>query len=320
MAYDELALIIFRIEYLAPLVSTVVIAESKLTHKGETKNLYISENLSENIKNKYNIIFLELDISHFPNGWGKEIASRERLADYVYESFPDSYFILSDVDEIPSIKQLESLQTKKGIFHFRTPTYYRRANWALKDSHRNWSRGVMGKTSQLPKINGGRMMNLPIIDIPNDNGVHLSYLESRKSSALNKMSRVLDHKLDFSNVMKSSIMSLADRAQVDHLGRARNEGFGVLEIVEFVNLPPILKALHTKNPDVFDFKINEEYPKRLLSSIFLSTLVNQARLLRKFEIEDSSVIGRLRSFRVIPLFVLESFHVFVRAIRRKLYR
>lgn len=235
---------------------------------------------------RFNITFVELDLSTFKDGWAKEIASREILSNFIKQEYRDDLFILSDADEIPSLRQLEVLLSRKGLCHFCTPTSYRRANWMLKDSHKNWARGVMGLTAQMPEENGGRFTKLPILDLGIDNGVHLSYLDTTTAATLHKLPRVLDHGFDWSLLANPEMLQMADKYQIDHLGRARNKGFGVLKVLQRENLPPILKDLYEYNPRLFEFNVAKVFPKRLIASILLSTYVNQAKHLKNIKQHD----------------------------------
>jgi hypothetical protein len=237
--------------------------------------LYVSQNLDDEFVKRFNITFLELNLDNFVDGWPKEIGSRELLASYVVERFTNRNFILSDVDEIPSKAQLLLASEKMDLFHFSTPTTYRRANWFLQDSHKNWSRGVLGNTLKLEGKNGARMSKLPVVTMHKDNGVHLSYLDVGGNEALIKMQRVLDHGSDFSLVSSYKILELSRKYQIDHLGRARNKGFGLLKIFKAEELPPILRELFKRNPELFDFEVRGTKLSRICVSIFISTLVNQ---------------------------------------------
>lgn len=317
LAYDELDLIYFRIEYLSRMVSKTVIAESSLSHKGLFKPLYISDHMSKNFIEQFNVTFLNLDISSFSNGWGKEIASREILAEYLRQNFQSDFVILSDVDEIPSLEQLEFLHLNPGTYHFRSTTSYRRANWMLKDSHSHWNRGVVGVGSKLPSENGGRMLKLPIIDLPKHNGVHLSYLEFEKDTTLNKLPRVLNHGVAFPQEIISYLLPLSMRYQIDHLGRAREEGFGVFDILQFQSLPPILRHLYKKNTLLFDFEVKKNFLSRIFVSILLSAIVNNPKHLQFLQSKNKDTrFGFLFCFKVIPLFILELCQVGIRAIAR----
>jgi hypothetical protein len=150
LGFNEINLAEFRISYLSGHIDHTVIGESRTTHSGVAKKLFFKEwheGIDPSLRTKITVVEIPLD--NFSESWGREIGSREFLAEYVKFNFPGAKFILSDLDEIPSTSQIDSLNENSGIFHFTTPTYYRRVNWKLKDKHSTWSRGVCGEIELL---------------------------------------------------------------------------------------------------------------------------------------------------------------------------
>ena len=230
--FDEIELAMFRINYLASAVDLTLIVESALTHSGRPKELFFSEwhqSLSKLEQNKIKIIHVNLE--NYSDSWDREIATREKLVEHLKENYPQEKFIISDLDEIPSLGQLEELKNSDGIFHFLTPTFYRKLNWAVTDAHKRWSRGVLGTVKYLSFVNAGRFnKNLKLLAGPP--GAHLSYLgfdEEKLSKKLNSFAHV-----ELQNVSDEAqqIMKISDKYKLDHLGRFRSQGFGLLQQIE----------------------------------------------------------------------------------------
>lgn len=271
-AFNEVELAEFRIKYLQNLVEKVIIVESTLTHSGIVKPLYFSNWLAtqpHTLKSRVQVI--HVDLSNLSTSWAREIHTREFLFDHIRSEFPEAKYILSDLDEIPSISQVINLREAVGTYHFHTPTSYRRLNWELSDSHSKWKLGLMGEVKSNNKPNAGRFSKHPII--PGEPGMHFSYLGSG-SKAISEKYNALAHTELNGNYWKSSeLISFCDKFRIDHLGRSRNRGFGVFR----VNLNPkndVLLSAKIRFPELFDDGRDlPNYLLRLMASIRVSSYV-----------------------------------------------
>ncbi|MEY4433248.1 MAG: hypothetical protein RLZZ44_1382 [Bacteroidota bacterium] len=230
--FDEVKLAMFRLDYLAPAVDLTVIVESSLTHSGRPKELFFSEwhqSLSKFEQNKIKILHVNLE--NYADSWDREIATREKLVEYLKRNHPQEKFIISDLDEIPSLGQLEELKNADGIFHFLTPTFYRKLNWELTDAHKRWSRGVLGSVKYLNFVNAGRFdKNLKLlVGLP---GAHLSYLGFDDEKLAKKLNSFAHVELQNVSVEAQQVMTISDKYKLDHLGRFRSQGFGLLNIID----------------------------------------------------------------------------------------
>ena len=276
LIFDEIDLAIFRIEYLSEFVDKIVIAESTLTHSGELKPLYFQEALSQGlISRAHDIEVLNLDLSDFSDSWSREIASREKLIDHIVKKFPHTRFINSDVDEIPSLQSVELfLNSPIGNYHFRTQTYYRYANWALLDSHANWNRGVFGYSESPFPRNGGRFTKLPTVNAP-EKGAHLSYVGRKAQSISRKLESFAHVELNKQYLKSREYIEFVDRYAVDHLGRSRNLGFGILKIIPEKEFTSIHRKLYEDHQDFFRFLPRKpSIVTRFLASITCSIIAN----------------------------------------------
>ena len=230
--YNELDLAGFRMHYLSDLVNITVIAEAQLTHSGLEKPLYFTKWLSEQkteVKEKIKVI--EVPLLSSSTSWEREIYTREFLFRFIKANFPDSKFILSDVDEIPSREQVEKLKKVDGIFHFHTPTFYRKINWQLRDEHVNWSRGVMGQVALNVFPNAGRFSK-EIPKLTGAPGAHFSWLGIDEESLWIKSRAAAHTELNEDFWSSKALLNYCDLNRVDHLGRGRNRGCGIFKVID----------------------------------------------------------------------------------------
>ncbi len=275
LGFDELLLASFRIDYLSKYVDKTFIFESNITHSGLKKPLYFEDwysKLDYNLQNKISVI--NIDLNQYNESWDREISSREFAMNFLRENFKFQKFILSDIDEIPSLDQVKNMLNTPGLFHFKTPTYYRKINWALRDSHSTWSRGVMGEVSGAIYPNGARFTkSLPMI--PGDPGAHFSYLGFDSQKLEKKLLSFAHTELGDASKESLSIISLSDRFRIDHLGRFYSQGFGLLRVVQPDENNVVENAKKYFPHDFFDnVEISENLLLRLYKSAVLTTFYN----------------------------------------------
>lgn len=261
--FNEVELAEFRITYLKDVVDKVVIAESELTHSGLSKPLHFSNWLARQPQIlKDRIIVINVDLSNFETSWDREIHTREFLFEYILHNYPTSKYILSDLDEIPSKSQVSNLKQNTSTYHFHTPTSYRRINWQLTDSHAKWNRGVIGQVSENKELNAGRFTKFPLI--PGNPGAHFSYLGSGSKGVSEKYAAFAHTELDKKFWASEDLMDFCDKYRIDHLGRSRSAGFGVLK-VNLDNSNDVLVAAQNFFPQYYDFAL--DLPARFMRYI-----------------------------------------------------
>ncbi len=314
MGNNEIELAEFRVEYLQGLVSHTYIAESRLTHSGNAKPLYFSEWLSrQSIDFQSRVTILEIPLDNLNSAWEREIFSREYLAAFAKENCNGEKFILSDLDEIPSRSQVDFLFNSRGIFHFLTPTYYRRINWALSDKHSNWNRGVMGDVDLLTMENGGRFSDLP--QAMGSPGMHLSYLGLSASELSLKLTSFAHTEYKNFKSLEESFINYCDKYAIDHLGRVDAVGFGLFNLVDDNNLqiPEVTESRLVK------FKDSRNRLPSTFSRIWASALVSVfvSRMQKSLEFAPFSTFTSSFGtwFRVSLLLVKVSLVRIVRVIR-----
>ena len=298
-AFNETSLASFRIRYLAGEVEKVVIAEARLTQSGIPKPLYFKSWLvaqARDIQSRVSVI--EVPLSQKSTNWEREIYTREYLFHHIQEHYSDFKFILSDLDEIPSIEQVIELKKSSGLFHFMTPTYYRKINWQLQDNHVYWAKGVMGDVKENVYRHAGRFER----DIPNldsTSGGHFSWFGLDNWALANKSKAAAHSELhqDFWN--SQNLLRYCDYHRVDHLGRSREKGFGLFRILN--PLPKgILLELSRYFPDLVDYGVGcPNRVHRFWASCKVSAYVGEttlAKLLRsKYSVDDYFARGGVKA-------------------------
>lgn len=275
--FNEIELAEFRIRYLSELVDKVVIAESSLTQSGLEKKLYFQdwlENQTADLQNKIEVLKVPLEKLH--TSWEREIFTREFLMDHLRITYPNARFILSDLDEIPSISQVEKLRQTDGIFHFQTPTFFRKINWQLKDQHLFWARGVMGQVSMALYPNGGRFTKtFPWIDA--SPGGHFSWLGVDQNSIAKKSQAAAHVELNDNYWSSKVFIDFCDRYRIDHLGRSRSTGFGLFHVI--YPLPVgILTDLSVSLPQLVDScETLPNYLSRIWASMKVTAYVGETK-------------------------------------------
>ena len=106
MYHDEDLVLDIRLNTLDKQIDKFVIVESKFDHQGNVKKLNFNLDNFKNFKEK--IIYLVIE--KFPENmtnWQRENYQRNYIMNGLSEAKDDDYIIISDIDEIPNISNLE---------------------------------------------------------------------------------------------------------------------------------------------------------------------------------------------------------------------
>ena len=306
--FNEIEIAEFRINYLGDLVKKVVIAESDLTHSGEKKPLYFHNWLLETPKYRNKVEVIYVDLKNEVDAWSREVKQREELASYLLKNYKGHRFILSDLDEIPSINQVSEFLKSKGSFKYETTVYFRYANFKVENGF-NWKRGSMGGSELLRLENGGRFAELPSL-LGEEKGLHLSYMGGVKSTS-NKLQSFAHQELNFEEFTSAHLISFANKFGIDHLGNYFLRGEGLLRIQSVNEFSDMQKRLFESNPDLFNLSvIDKSNLHRKLASLVITLIRLKPRLrniLFKTFIspqKESSVMESLLSYLAVIIFFL----------------
>ena len=153
MYFDENVVLDVRLNTLNQYVDYFVIVESLFTHKGEQRNLNFDIKNFSKFKNK--IIYLiydnepseiktinsgdtekEKSIKYIFNAIYRENGQRNFITNGLNHADDDDIILISDVDEIPNLKEVKFENFKEKLFFFNQEMFYYKFN--LKLPNHNW--------------------------------------------------------------------------------------------------------------------------------------------------------------------------------------
>ena len=148
MYFDEEIVLDVRLNTLDQFVDYFVIVESKFTHKGDKRDLKFNPDKFEKFKDK--IIYLVYnhqpsEIEKINNEDGPDEIARKSLWNAIYrengqrnyiekgliEANEDDIILISDVDEIPNLENIEFKKISKKIILFKQNMFYYKFNLRL---------------------------------------------------------------------------------------------------------------------------------------------------------------------------------------------
>lgn len=124
MYNNEKLILDLRLNYLNDFVEKFVIVESKYDHQGNLKDNFFE--MKDFLKYENKIVYLLVD--HFPinsSNWEKENYQRNYITNALSELSDNDYIMISDVDEIPNLKNLVHLERYKYIAFKQKNFFYK---------------------------------------------------------------------------------------------------------------------------------------------------------------------------------------------------
>ena len=152
MYYDEDLVLDLRLNVLNNKVDKFIIVESKYTHSGEKRKLLFDIDKYVKFKNKINYIILEnepinLEVvketdtiesknsKYILNALKRENFQRNAISLGLKQADKNDLIIISDVDEIPNLENLNYNKIKNSIILFKQNFYYYKFNLKLENLH-----------------------------------------------------------------------------------------------------------------------------------------------------------------------------------------
>ena len=151
MYFDEDLLLDLRLNYLNKYVDYFVIVESNFTHRGEKRSLKFNHKKFERFKNK--IIYLiydeepkkiemvnesdskkEKSIKYILNAALRENGQRDHIIKGLDKADKNDFILISDVDEIPNLSNVNFKNIKDKILMFQQDMFYYKFDLKLPDT------------------------------------------------------------------------------------------------------------------------------------------------------------------------------------------
>jgi len=150
MYFDEDLLLDLRLNTLNNYVSKFIITEATYTHNGSKKKLRFDINNFKKFKDKIKYIIVDTQPQNILsinsndslneksqklilNGYARDNYQRNRLADGIKEASVDDIIIISDLDEIPNLVNVNFYQIKNKIIQFKQKMFYYKLNLYYPD-------------------------------------------------------------------------------------------------------------------------------------------------------------------------------------------
>ena len=168
MFFDEEMILDLRLNILNKYVDYFVIVESTFTHRGEKRELKFNQNKFEHFKDK--IIYLiydqipeniedintedtenEKSRKLIMNAIFRENGQRNFISKGLKSAQSEDIVLISDVDEIPNLKNLNFNQINQKIFLFEQDMFYYKFNLKLPNLSWKGSRGCRKKNFKNPQ-------------------------------------------------------------------------------------------------------------------------------------------------------------------------
>ena len=150
MFFDEEMLLDLRLNILDKFVDQFVIVESSYTHSGKEKKLIFDINKYSKFKEKINYIILkdppkgieeihnndsegEISRKEILNALKRENLQRNTIFNGLNDADKNDWIIVSDLDEIPDLTNINFNKIKNKIIFFKQKVFYYKLNLELKN-------------------------------------------------------------------------------------------------------------------------------------------------------------------------------------------
>ena len=124
MYNNEELILNLRLKYLNKSIERFIIVESEFDHQGNKKKLNFDISKFSKYKNKIEYLV----ISDFPKNlgnWERENFQRNYLSNGLHAASDDDYILISDVDEIPNLLQINDIENHKYTVFKQKNLFYK---------------------------------------------------------------------------------------------------------------------------------------------------------------------------------------------------
>lgn len=252
MINDEVDLLRLRLEYLAPHVDHFYVAESSQTYTGIPKPLHVADNqhLFADYWDRMTVVHYSCPAAS--SAWDREEASRDSLRQALRaERERSSTVLVGDLDEFPSEEQLDQLGGLAAPMSIPVDTYYRRANWRL-DAESPLFVTKASPIGMLPdRLTQFRWPELPYEVLGGERGAHLSFMGFTPHQLAKKLAAFSHSEYLFAAAEAERLIKVSDALALDHFGRSRLRGAGLLTVMPQSEWTGIHRWLRERRPEWF---------------------------------------------------------------------
>jgi beta-1,4-mannosyl-glycoprotein beta-1,4-N-acetylglucosaminyltransferase len=247
---DEIRLAEFRISYLQDHVDKVLIGESSRTFSGKPKVLHFSKYLKDHpdIVDRVRVVEIPLPegLLEAEDRWGLEEFSRDFLLETAMKDYPQDTLIFSDLDEVPSRRQvLEILELEPhSAADIPMKTFIRFANWETRLKGKIWR-----KAKALRAVAFSRGIRYKsFLQLKAKDGAHFSYLGLAPEGIRRKYESFSHLEYDHPEFSSSELIEFAEAYGVNHTGRAHDPDYGLVDVQKIIELSELQKAAISFEP------------------------------------------------------------------------
>ena len=168
MYFDEDLLLDLRLNTLDNFVKKFVITEATYTHNGSKKKLNFEINKFKKFKDKIIYLVIDkqpeniIDLSDndtkeqrgeklILNGMARDYFQRECLMKGISEAKDDDLILISDLDELPNLNELDFKNIKNNIIIFEQKMFYYKLNLLYEDFSWQGTKGVRRRNFLSPQ-------------------------------------------------------------------------------------------------------------------------------------------------------------------------
>ena len=168
MYFDEDLLLDIRLHTLDEYVKKFVITEATYTHNGSKKKLNFDINKFKRFKDKIEYIIVEKQPENIfelsdndtkekrgekliLNGMARDYFQRERLNSGIKQAHGEDLILISDLDEIPNLNEVNYDKIKNNLVIFEQQMFYYKLNLFYEDFVWQGSKGVKFKNFKSPQ-------------------------------------------------------------------------------------------------------------------------------------------------------------------------
>jgi len=145
MFNDENEILKIRLNTLSPYVDKFIIVESLINHQGKRKKKNFNINLFKKFKKKICYLLIK-NIPKNYSSWQIENFQRNYISNRLKKFSKEDIVIISDVDEIPNLKDVQCSKIKNNYYAFEQGHFFYKLNLKLKEK---WIGSKMCKLKDL---------------------------------------------------------------------------------------------------------------------------------------------------------------------------